>query len=325
MFAVSPRLSVDRAALDDLIRANERVLTHAQLRAFGMHASTISHRIGVRGPWQRLLPGVVLTHRGTPSHRERQLAALGFAGNTAVITGLDALRVHGVRTEATSPVIHVLVPIGRQRRSFGFVRVERTRRMPVALPKQGLPWAGAARATVDACRHLEDLDCVRDLVASVVQRGICDLDALTVEVGSAARQRTALSRRTLAEMSVGVRSVAEARARDILAKHGVPAPLWNVELRTATGQLLARPDAYWEDVAAAMEIDSMAWHLGPQQYRRTQARQRLLTVHGVLVLPIAPRDILDDEIAFVRQVLGLLDRATRRPAPDDLVVVRRPL
>ena len=323
MFAVSPRLVVDRDALDDLLRAHERVLTHAQLRAFGMHPSTITHRIGSRGPWQRILPGVVLTHRGAPNPRERLLAALGFAGDSALITGLDALRVHGARTAGTSPVIHILVPVDRQRRSFGFVRIERTRRMPLAVTRQGLPWAGPARAAIDACRHLEDLDTVRDLVAGVVQRRICDLDALSVEVRSAARQRTALSRRTLAEMSAGVRSVAEARAQDVLHRFGVPPPVWNVELRTTDGQLLARPDAYWEELAAAMEIDSMAWHLGPEQYRRTQARQRLLTVHGVLVLPVAPRDILDDERAFAHQVLDLLHRAAARPAPEHLVVIRR--
>jgi hypothetical protein len=153
MSAVPPHLSVDRSALDDLLRSHERVLTHAQLRAFGLHPSTITRRITTTGPWQRILPGVVLAHRGTPSHRERLLAALAFAGDSAVITGLDALRVHGVRTEATSPVIHVLVPVDRQRRSFGFVRIERTRRMPTVLRKQGLPWAAAERATIDTCRH----------------------------------------------------------------------------------------------------------------------------------------------------------------------------
>jgi hypothetical protein len=80
-------------------------------------------------------------------------------------------------------------------------------------------------------------------------------------------------------------------------------------------------DAYWEHVAAALEIDSMAWHLRPGAYKRTQRRQRRLITRGVLVMPVAPGDIIDDEDGFVRDVLELLSEAARREPPA--LVVRR--
>ena len=151
-----PKRSFDPAAVYDALIAHERVLTHSTLRELGLAPATVSRRIGPRAPWQRLLPGVVLAHRGTPTRRELQLGALAFAGEGAVISGTDAIRALGgkVPSQAT---IHVLTPIERQRSSFGYVRVERTRRMPEPVDRAGLPFAPVPRATVDACRHLETL------------------------------------------------------------------------------------------------------------------------------------------------------------------------
>ncbi len=300
----------------------ERVLTHAALTDAGLALSTVTHRIGPRGPWQRLLPGVVLAHRGTPTLRERVLGALAFAGPGSVITGLAALHAHGLRAVANTHV-DVLVPQHRQRKGFGYVRVERTRRLPDPQLMRGVPYAPVARAVVDACRRLESLDEVREIVAEAVQRRRCTPGELAAEVSASARQRTALSRAVVAEIAAGVRSVAEARAREIYRRRGLPQPAWNVRLVNAAGELIAEPDGYWEEQAAALQIDSMAWHLRPSDYRRTQRRQRALTVHGILVLPVAPADILDDEEGFVRQTRMLLEEGARREPPGGVFIARR--
>jgi len=315
------RTFTDREALDALVRAFECVVTHAQLREIGVPASTITYRIRPNGPWQRVLPGVVITHRGTPTQRERVLAALRYAGDGSVLTGAAALRCHGVSRTGRSDQLLVLVPHHSQRSSHGFVTVRRTRRMPTPIAARKVASAPVARALVDECRERDTVDSVRELIATVIQASHCGLDDVVREVYAAAPQRTALSRRVLAEIGAGIRSVAEAKAREAFRNRGVPQPRWNCEIRTVDDELVAIPDGVWEDVMAALEIDSMTWHLGPARYLRTQRRQRRLLISGVPVLPVGPGDIIDDPDQFVREVLAFRRELAGRLLPTHLRVV----
>lgn len=309
------------AALDALIRLREGVVTHAELRELGIAPSTITYRIRPRGPWQRILPGVVITHRGTPTQRERVLAALRYAGAGAVLSGAAALRAHGVSRTGRGDQLLVLVPHQSQRSSHDFVTVRRTRRMPTAVVLRRTATAPVARALVDECRERTTLDGVRDLVASTIQGRHCGLRDVAREVYAAARQRTALSRRVMEEMNAGIRSVAEAKARELFQRRAVPQPRWNCEIRTLDDELVAAPDGVWEDLMAALEIDSMTWHLSPARYVRTQRRQRRLVISGVPVLPVGPGDILDDPDGFVREVLEFRRESANRVLPTHLRVV----
>jgi hypothetical protein len=115
--------------------------------------------------------------------------------------------------------------------------------------------------------------------------------------------------------------VAEAKARAELLKRRIHQPEWNVEVEDENGVFIAMPDGYWEDLAAALEIDSMRFHLSPQDYQRTQQRQRRMTSYGILVIPVAPTDIIDDPAAFGHMVERTLAAAALRPTPP--VRVRR--
>lgn len=324
------RPSTDRAALDDLLRLRERVLTHAELVEAGVPISTVCHRIRPSGPWQRLHPGVVLTHTGTPTTRERLLGALAYAGEDAVLTGACALRLFGVRAVGRVSPAHVLVPHRRHRQSRPGLVVERTRHVPDAVQRSGLRLTQPARATIDACRTMGRLDDVRELVAEVVQTGLCSVTELREAVLAAARQRTALPRHVLGEVAAGIRSAAEAKVREIFQRHGVLQPRWNWSLHALDGTHVVTPDGWWELIGCALQIDSMTWHLSPARYRRTQQLQRALGVHDVPFLPIAPADVYADESAFVATVRAFLQlhegrRPTRRLVarpPSD--VSRRP-
>jgi hypothetical protein len=246
-----------------------------------------------------------------------------YGGPATVVTGTTALALYGfaVPKDADDGVL-VLVPHTSQRSSHGFVTVRRTRRVPQARSIRGIPVASVARALVDACRELRSLDAVRGLVATVIQRGGCTIAELARELYAAPRQRTALPRAVLSEVQAGVRSVAEAKAREILGMGGVPQPLWNAEVRTLDGDLIAEPDGLWEDVLAALELDSMTWHLSPASYLRTQRRQRRLLAAGILVLPVGPGDILDDPDRFLAEVRAFRRAAADRPLPAVHVVPR---
>ena len=316
-----PRAAIDVQALGDLLAPGRSVATHAELRRIGVPASTITRRIAPDGPWQRLLPGVVAGHRGVPTAHERRLAALAYAGAGAALTGLDALELHGVRLGdlRRDGRVHLLVPHVRQRSSHGFALLSRTRRPVEAVTVRGLPCASVARAVVDACRRTERLADVRELVAAAVQQRRCTVGQLVEEVRLAARQRSALARAVLAEVEAGVRSVAEAELREAFAAHGVPAPRWNAPVRRADGALVAVVDALWEEVRAVVELDSVAWHLSPSAFRRTQQRQRGLVAHGHRVLTVAPTDVraspagvCDEVLMFLRECAATAEVSLRR-------------
>lgn len=93
------RKNYDNAAVAGLFAAQGGLAGRSQLMALGVPASTIRHRTRADGPWSRVLRGVC-ADRGqwlrSATELGRLWAALLFAGSDAVITGIAALRLHGV-------------------------------------------------------------------------------------------------------------------------------------------------------------------------------------------------------------------------------------
>lgn len=313
------RANVANGDLERLIKRDLGVVTLAELRALGLSLSTAVRRTRPEGPWQRLLPGTILTYTGAPTPRQRITAAMKYAHEKAVITGRRALRAYGLKSVSDDGMVHVLVPHARRRISRGFVIVERTTRMPTATVVDGVPCAPVARALVDACRRSESRDEVRELVAEAVQTGKCTPAEIAAELAACQRRGSALPRLVLKEIAAGIRSAAEAKLRELILRSGLPEPLWNPDLFAPDGTFIGRPDAYWEHLGIALQIDSMAWHLNPAGYRRTQDRQRELTKHAILVIPIAPTDLLNNAEAVIAQIQHTMAAATERPTPKVII------
>jgi hypothetical protein len=260
----------------------------ADLERHGLGRSTIAHRCRPGGPWRWLLPGVVMLNNGAPSRTDRRRAGLLYCGDGALLTGLDGLELHGMRRmPAPSGPVHVLVPADRRRAGSGRVLAERTRRLPVPVPGR-LPLAPVARAALDAARRSRDRNEVRAILAEVVQRGRCTPAELNAELAAGNGRGGALPRAVLREISDGVRSVAEANARRLALRSGLPAPWWNARLYDASGRFIAMPDAWFDDVGMAWEIDSREWHLSPADYDRTMDRRSAMMAEHVVVMHTQP-------------------------------------
>src|SRR6185369_3721212 len=119
-----------------------------------MRRSSIYRRCLPGGPWRRLLPGVILLHPTEPTDEQRLRAALIRGGDSALLTGLWALRRHGLRQIPEPDDVHILVPDAREITSSGFVLVERTTRLPGSVTRGGLPLAPVYRAALDAARRI---------------------------------------------------------------------------------------------------------------------------------------------------------------------------
>ncbi|MFJ2175721.1 hypothetical protein ACIOHE_22835 [Streptomyces sp. NPDC087851] len=312
-----------RTSPDPLAVAQDGLLTTSRLVALGLAGSTISRRCAPGGPWQRVLPRVILLQTGAPSPRQRLRAALLYAGEGALLTGVAALTLYEVR--AAGPPsrpgpVDVLVPKGRAPGSRSYVRIRTARRPAPALPVRRLPCVKLPRAVSDAVPYLPDGPAVTALLAEVVQRGRCTLQELTAALRDSRRASDPRVVAALEGLTAGVRSVEEAEARRLLREAGIPDPLWNEPLYYPDGTFLACPDAHWPYAAVVLEIDSRAWHLSPGDWERTMTRRNLMTSQGLLVLSVSPPQLRADPAAFLTLLRTTLARAADLPART----VRRP-
>jgi very-short-patch-repair endonuclease len=273
-----------------LLAYQRGVVSSSQALAIGYTAAGLRHRYRPGGPWQRLLPRVYLTSTGQPTSEQLQTAALLYAGKSSVITGPAALRGYRLRAPETRR-IDVLVPATRHCSSHTFVAVHRTCRLPDAQTHDlAIGYVAAARAVADTVAGLTTRSEVRAVVASAVQQGRCTVAELAAELASGPVRGSSLFRSVLAEVSDGIRSPAEADFRDLIRNSRLPQPLFNPSLYL-DGVLLARPDAWWPDRALVVEIDSREWHLSPDDWETTMARDARLRAVGIRVIHITPRQV----------------------------------
>ncbi|MGW3630528.1 hypothetical protein ACWD7F_10235 [Streptomyces sp. NPDC005122] len=330
-----------------------RVLTTAQLRARGVTAAGASERCRPGGPWQQFLPGVFLLHAGPPTSEERLHAVLLFAARTpatapataipvqpgagephapqpysdALITGLAALTLYGFASAPSLPSldrIDVLVPRLRRLRSQGPARIVRTAALPAPSYVTGVPVAPVPRALADAVAELTDADAVRRLLTEAVRAGHCDPAAVVREL----TQARLLSRPHVVDavdcLVAEGRAVAEDRLYRMVREHGLPEPVWNVDLRLPGGPHLGGLDAYWPEQAVALELDTRAPRqdedaLWPEYARKREHLERL----GITVVHITPkklRDAIQQQATVVRT--ALMAANDREPAAYVVVLPR---
>ena len=120
-------------------------------------------------------------------------------------------------------------------------------------------------------------------------------------------------RQVLAEVADGVRSVAEADFMDLINRGRLPKPMFNAELYSADGSLIAIPDAWWPEAGVAAEVDSREWHLTPADWQRTMRRHAQMSRHGIIVLHFTPREIRLDPAAVIAAIGGAIKAGSARP------------
>jgi hypothetical protein len=307
------RALIDLDALPELFP--HRVARATELVRLGLTTRSIQDNCQPGGPWQRIAPGVILLGPGPPTRTQLVTSALRHAGPGAIVTGWDALHAHGMSTPAGPGDVHLLVPHNRQLRNPPRVLVERTTRLPEPLLCKGFPVAPLLRATVDTARRLSAAPAVRALVAEVVNRGRVAPAELRRELDAGSSRGAALPRQILAEVSAGVASVAEAWARRLIHRCGLPRPRWNVPIRAPDGVLLTIADAWWDDVAMVWDLDAYQFRQPPDAYAESRRRAARLTAAGIIVVHTAAGDLRDDPAQVAAELRQARLHALRRPRP----------
>jgi hypothetical protein len=312
---------LDRDALDQIIIQQLDVIARNQALAAGLSANALRHRLRPGGPWRKLLPGVYLAMTGTPTTLQQEMAALLYAGNGSLVTGPAALRCHHIG-KLVPDLVDVLVPATRQRHDAGFVRLHRTTRMPGRIWQAGpVRYVPLPRAVADAVRGMDSLRDVRAVVADAVQRGRCQVGDLAAELTRGPNAGSALFRLALADVADGIRSTAEADLKDLLVKARLPMPLFNPSLYAADETFIARPDGWWPELGIALEVDSLEWHLSPQDHADTLARGRRMAKYQIVTLRFTPKQIRTDPATVIRDIKEALEGARGRPPLANLLTV----
>ncbi|MFG2117901.1 hypothetical protein [Streptomyces sp. NPDC048710] len=334
--------------LRHLSEVHRRVLTAGQLRSHGVSTAELNEQCRSGGPWQQLLPGVVLLHPGPATSEERLHGALLYTAREstpgvpaqptadephrpvytdAVITGLAALTLHGF--SSTPPLlslarVDVLIPRLRRLRSSGYVRVLRTPSLPTPCAVTGLPVAPVPRALADAVAELTDADAVRRLLTEAVRARHCEPAAVV----RALTQAKLLNRPHVVDAVDSLlaegRAIAEDRLYRMVAEYGLPDPVWNVDLRLPGGPHLGGLDAYWPEQAVAVELDTRA----PRQdddalwseYARKREHLERLGITVVYITPKKLRESLGQQATVIRT--ALMASGDRDPAAYVVVLPR---
>ncbi|WP_050067297.1 hypothetical protein [Rhodococcus sp. RD6.2] len=302
----------------DMIRAHAHngVIRSAVLGEMGLAPATIAARCLPGGPWQRILPGYVLLHNGSPTQLERAGAALMYGGDDSMLTGHVALAAHGYRRSASMNDVLMLVPASRKRASTHFVTVERTWRPPEPVLRGTLRCAPVTRAVLDASRRMRSRDACRALLAAVIQRGDTSIEELAMELAEGTTHGTALPRSVLRELTGGAHSVGEVHAQRLYRRSGLPTIVHNREIETHRGEFIAIPDGWIDDVAMAWEIDSLDNHFTVPDHEATLERRERMQSFGIIVVTHLPRTIRDKPDLVIRELRSSYELARSRARPS---------
>jgi hypothetical protein len=293
------------------------------LVALGHSERTVYRRCLDGGPWQRVLPGIIMLFTGQPTVDQLVHAALLLAGPEAMVTGIEGCRRHGLRRGPLKradhgngrPEVHVLVPRSRQVRSVEYLHVERTERLPGSIIRGGVPLAPLVRSCTDAARRLRSAAEITELFSEPVQRSLCTANMLWEELHAGSRRGRALPRAVLADVAEGVRSAAERAAKQFWPKTGLPTPWWNASVWDADGELLGVGDCWIDEVALLWEIESSEWHLNPDAHEYTVRRAARFTAAGVVYVASKPKMVRTDMAGVAATLRAAYQQACRRPRP----------
>lgn len=313
---------------DDLDRlrtwAVDDVIAVAVLVWLGVPESTVYRRCRDGGPWLLLAPAVVKLSSGTPTRRQLVRAALIYAGEDAVVTGLDGARAHGLRRGELPAAVHVLVRASRQIRSVRLVLVERTRHPPSPLLRDDIPVAPVQRCVLDAVRRLRDESDIAAILTEPVQRRMVLRETLQDDLDTGCRKGSATPRAVLRAVADGVRSAAEFDVRAWwLAQRELGPALFNVRVSDERGDLLGIADILDEEAGLVVAVDSVEYHfMTPEQVAETECQHRAYRSAGLHVLGFRPSRTRTDAAGLLRDVLdaravaAALPRARVTWAPD---------
>jgi very-short-patch-repair endonuclease len=278
-------------------------------QALRFMSSKVLWRNTASGRWRAEHRGVYVTHNGplTP-HQHLWVASLAVgSGRPALLGGLSALAVLGLR-RFTSSAVHVLIPSRcRDNNPPAGVRVHRTSHLPAIdiHQRSDPPCTHAPRSVVDAAQWARSDAEARTIIAAAFQQRLVGGDEVERVLGRMPTvRRRALVLRTAKDACDGSETITELDLVSLCRTSGLPIPSRQVIRRDASGRKRYL-DAYFDDWRIRIEIDG-AHHMQVEQWWSDMARHNDLSVRGEVVLRFPAwmvREQPNDVVATIRDAL----------------------
>ncbi|MEU5692508.1 hypothetical protein [Actinosynnema sp. NPDC020468] len=263
------------------------------LLTLGLSPTDLRSRTAPGGPWREHLPGVLVLSRRPPTRLQRIEAALRYCGPGTLVTGVDALHLHGLCSVPATGPVHTLTV--RRTRAAEDVRPVHTKNLPSPVLRRGFLTAPLPRAVADTARFLPTHSEITRVLTEAFREGgvpLADLDAALAQAPSDTRSLVAT-----------LRTVPRAWAQHVVDTLPLPPPQWNVPLYTEEGRPLGEADAWWDTLA-------LAWQLTPPK-----SRSHLMSAAGVVVVHTTPTQLHRDPATTAATLTRAATQATTRPRP----------
>jgi very-short-patch-repair endonuclease len=282
------------------------VISHAQLRNFGMSSSGIS-RAAESGFLHRIFHGVyALGHAGI-SDEGRLKAATLACGPDAVVSHCSAAALLGLLDKGPV-VIDVIAPPERGRKIDG-IRFHRVRppRLEETGTVDGIPCTSPARTLVDLAGTVGTWT-LRSCFERAAQRQILDIGAIERALDPERRGAKALRalikewrRAAPVARKKRLKSPLEAKVLPLVLNRGLPTPLTNAPVQLAKSRI--EVDFLWPGHHFVVEADSRDFHATDVAFERDRWRDRELLAAGYSTLRVTSLEA-ETEAAAVAEAIA---------------------
>lgn len=290
----------------DLAAAQHGMVAQRQLTARGVSRAFVRHQLN-SGRWRQATKTVVSTTTGPLSWHQRLWCAVLHAGPKAVIGGLTALAVHGLRGWDRENIT-VLVSNELSFDPIGGVRFFRTRRSIADLRSgTALPLCAVAPAALLFAAHERNGRTAHGCLAATVQQRLTTVTELAEWLERLRPLRRAREfRGLLADLGHGAQSLAEVDLRRACRRFGLAAPISQRERRDRSGRRRFS-DAEWtlpNGRTLVLEVDG-GFHDNVVQATADRARNRGLTTADRTVITCSAYELRHEPETVVRDLIAL--------------------
>jgi len=292
----------------DLAQRQHGVVTLAQLRGFGLSASTVRGRVAA-GRLHRVHTRVFAVGHPRLTREGRFIAAVLACGEAATLSYRSCAAHRGMRPDNRS-VIDVTVHVRRSGRELRGIAAHTSSTL---LPRDveivdGIRCTSVARTLLDLAEVLDRRGLERACEQAEVLR-VFDLRAVDDVLGRAHGRRGAKQLAAVLDDirpgSTLTRQELEERFLALCRETNLPRPEVNAWIpHGATG---SEADFMWRAQRLDVELDGRDVHMTPRAFERDRLRDQQLQVAGWRVVRFTGRHLKDDRhrvAATVRALLG---------------------